>query len=68
MFFVCSIQPENRDSFVGRVQVRVAAQLWHRFQQGKAWKLIWQDEFDDPKLDETKWNRLATRNGAMATG
>ncbi len=24
----------------------------------KAWKLIWQDEFDGPKLDETKWNRL----------
>ena len=25
---------------------------------GKDWKLIWQDEFDGPKLDETKWNRL----------
>ncbi len=25
---------------------------------GKAWKLIWQDEFDGQKLDETKWNRL----------
>jgi beta-glucanase (GH16 family) len=25
---------------------------------GKEWKLIWNDEFDGPKLDETKWNRL----------
>ena len=25
---------------------------------GKQWKLIWQDEFDGTKLDETKWNRL----------
>ena len=25
---------------------------------GQTWKLIWQDEFDGPKLDETKWNRL----------
>jgi len=25
---------------------------------GKTWNLIWQDEFDGPKLDETKWNRL----------
>ena len=25
---------------------------------GKEWKLIWRDEFDGPKLDETKWNRL----------
>ena len=25
---------------------------------GKEWKLVWQDEFDGPKLDETKWNRL----------
>jgi hypothetical protein len=25
---------------------------------GKEWKLIWHDEFDGTKLDETKWNRL----------
>ncbi len=25
---------------------------------GYQWKLIWHDEFDGPKLDETKWNRL----------
>lgn len=25
---------------------------------GKAWKLIWQDEFEGSTLDETKWNRL----------
>ncbi|MSU62649.1 MAG: hypothetical protein EXS31_09660 [Pedosphaera sp.] len=25
---------------------------------GKEWRLIWQDEFDGTKLDETKWNRL----------
>ncbi len=25
---------------------------------GKEWKLVWHDEFDGPKLDETKWNRL----------
>jgi beta-glucanase (GH16 family) len=25
---------------------------------GKEWKLIWQDEFDGPTLDEAKWNRL----------
>ena len=25
---------------------------------GKEWKLIWQDEFDGTKLDETKWNRF----------
>jgi len=25
---------------------------------GKQWKLVWQDEFDGPKLDATKWNRL----------
>ncbi len=25
---------------------------------GKAWTLIWQDEFEGTKLDETKWNRL----------
>ena len=25
---------------------------------GKEWKLIWNDEFDGTKLDETKWNRL----------
>jgi beta-glucanase (GH16 family) len=24
----------------------------------KQWKLVWHDEFDGPKLDETKWNRL----------
>ena len=24
----------------------------------KEWKLIWNDEFDGTKLDETKWNRL----------
>jgi beta-glucanase (GH16 family) len=25
---------------------------------GKRWKLVWQDEFDGAKLDESKWNRL----------
>lgn len=25
---------------------------------GKEWKLIWNDEFDGTRLDETKWNRL----------
>ncbi len=25
---------------------------------GKEWKLIWHDEFDGAKLDESKWNRL----------
>ncbi len=25
---------------------------------GQNWKLAWQDEFDGPRLDETKWNRL----------
>src|ERR1019366_4366167 len=25
---------------------------------GMQWKLIWHDEFDGTKLDETKWNRL----------
>lgn len=25
---------------------------------GRQWKLIWNDEFDGAKLDETKWNRL----------
>ncbi len=25
---------------------------------GQHWKLAWSDEFDGPKLDETKWNRL----------
>ena len=25
---------------------------------GQQWKLVWQDEFNGPKLDETKWNRL----------
>jgi beta-glucanase (GH16 family) len=24
--------------------------------QGKTWKLIWHDEFDGPKLDESKWD------------
>ena len=25
---------------------------------GKDWKLVWQDEFEGTKLDETKWNQL----------
>ena len=25
---------------------------------GKQWKLVWSDEFDGTKLDESKWNRL----------
>ena len=25
---------------------------------GQQWKLVWQDEFDGAKLDESKWNRL----------
>jgi beta-glucanase (GH16 family) len=25
---------------------------------GQEWKLLWHDEFDGAKLDETKWNRL----------
>ncbi len=25
---------------------------------GKEWRLIWQDEFDGTRLDESKWNRL----------
>ncbi len=25
---------------------------------GQQWKLVWHDEFDGDKLDETKWNRL----------
>lgn len=25
---------------------------------GQAWKLVWQDEFEGTKLDESKWNRL----------
>lgn len=25
---------------------------------GKQWKLVWSDEFDGQKLDESKWNRL----------
>jgi beta-glucanase (GH16 family) len=25
---------------------------------GKEWRLIWNDEFAGPRLDETKWNRL----------
>jgi len=24
--------------------------------EGKTWKLIWHDEFDGTKLDETKWD------------
>ena len=26
--------------------------------EGKHWKLVWHDEFDGAKLDESKWNRL----------
>lgn len=26
--------------------------------EGQHWRLVWQDEFDGPKLDESKWNRL----------
>jgi len=26
---------------------------------GKAWKLVWHDEFDGPKLDESKWMHYA---------
>jgi beta-glucanase (GH16 family) len=26
--------------------------------QGKEWKMIWHDEFDAPKLDESKWERM----------
>lgn len=26
--------------------------------EGQHWKLRWHDEFDGPKLDESKWNRL----------
>jgi beta-glucanase (GH16 family) len=26
--------------------------------EGQKWKLAWHDEFDGPKLDESKWNRL----------
>lgn len=26
--------------------------------EGKRWKLVWHDEFDGPKLDESRWNRL----------
>jgi len=26
--------------------------------EGRQWKLVWHDEFDGPKLDESKWNRL----------
>ncbi len=25
---------------------------------GQQWKLVWHDEFNGPKLDESKWNRL----------
>jgi len=28
---------------------------------GRSWKLIWHDEFDGTKLDESKWNRLGDR-------
>ena len=24
--------------------------------EGKSWKLVWHDEFDGTKLDETKWD------------
>ena len=26
--------------------------------EGGEWKLVWSDEFDAPRLDHTKWNRL----------
>ena len=35
---------------------------------GQEWKLIWHDEFDGPKLDETKWNRRGDRSAARAAG
>ena len=35
---------------------------------GKEWKVVWNDEFDGPQLDESKWNRLgdSKRTGAGA--
>lgn len=42
--------------------MEMAAQIHQAFlppaPEGKRWKLVWHDEFDGDKLDETKWNRL----------
>jgi beta-glucanase (GH16 family) len=35
-----------------------AKELLPTLPAGRAWKLIWQDEFDGSTLDESKWNRL----------
>lgn len=32
--------------------------------QNKQWKLVWQDNFDGPALDTTKWTRIPPNNAA----
>ena len=39
-------------------QTEIPKDILPQVPAGKQWKLIWQDEFDGTKLDETKWNRL----------
>jgi len=39
-------------------QTNTAKEFLPPLPAGQAWQLIWQDEFDGPNLDETKWNRL----------
>ena len=45
-------------SLCSLAQTEAAKQFLPPAPAGKEWKLIWHDEFDGTKLDETKWNRL----------
>ena len=45
-------------AWAGTGMAKEENELLPRAPEGKQWKLIWQDEFDGKKLDETKWNRL----------
>ena len=45
-------------SWTAAAQTAPSKELLPPLPAGKEWKLIWNDEFDGTKLDETKWNRL----------
>lgn len=55
-FFACKVTEHSGKN--GYVYTQKAGR------SGKQWKLVWQDDFNGPQLDTTKWTRIPPNNAA----
>ncbi len=68
------LRPEYAIRLASHVETRVVGgRLLHFLDaapaepKGDGWKLVWQDEFDGDKLDETKWSRIPDPKGGKCS-